>query len=144
VVFDGGVHFGRVAGGDVDRDGRVDLVAVDLASDTASVFLPEGNGWRVAQQFGADAGLGKPTHVALADFDGDGWLDFAVSNYATSRLHVFRNATCAAPSGAGPTQPRWFGVGCAAAPWGVLWAPLLLLRLRWRRRRAVREGMAQG
>jgi hypothetical protein len=68
-----------VAAGDLDGDGRPDLVATTDTSDVA-VFLDDGaGGFRPAAYYptGADGGFSKPV---LADLNGDGKLDLVVTD----------------------------------------------------------------
>ena len=72
-----------VAGGDVDRDGDVDLLVVNLEGQTDSLFRNEGT-------FFSDAtgalGLVQASRqytrwgVTFGDFDNDGWLDLFEAN----------------------------------------------------------------
>jgi hypothetical protein len=60
---------------DVDRDGRMDLVAANPASGVRAL-LGKGDGkFQPPQNF---PGATNPTDIALADFDGDGWIDVAL------------------------------------------------------------------
>jgi hypothetical protein len=66
-----------VAAGDVNGDGKVDLVTAN-ASGTVSVLLGNGTGsFAAAQNYLAGS---QPGSVALADFNSDGKLDIVVTN----------------------------------------------------------------
>lgn len=67
-----------VAAGDVNGDGKVDLVTANLSGDSVSVLLGSGTGsFGAAQDY--DAGS-QPRSVAMADFDGDGKIDLVSAN----------------------------------------------------------------
>lgn len=62
-----------MAVGDFNRDGVLDLAAVNAGSNNVSVLLGNGDGtFQLAQNF--DAGNG-PFSLAVADFNADGVLD---------------------------------------------------------------------
>ncbi|MEK7403032.1 MAG: FG-GAP-like repeat-containing protein [Gemmatimonadota bacterium] len=74
-------HTSGCAIADVNGDRHADLVLVALGGPNA-LFLNDGTG-RLAKQ-GPEAGLTSSagsTTVALADVDGDGWLDMYIANY---------------------------------------------------------------
>jgi len=55
------------------------------------VLLGVGDGtFEPAQQF--DAGI-SPAYVAVGDFNGDGWLDLAVTNFDGATVSVLLNTT---------------------------------------------------
>jgi type II secretory pathway component GspD/PulD (secretin) len=67
-----------------------DLVIANSASNNVTVLLGNGDGTFV-EAAGSPYKVGKtPSSVLLADFDGDGNLDFAVANQADNTISVFR------------------------------------------------------
>lgn len=95
----------KLAAGDVDEDGKLDLVAAAHSTDEFTVLFGDGRG-------GFAAGLDGPrplgptnkphTHdVALVDLDGDGHLDVLATQSNANRLAVARgrgNGAFAAPT----------------------------------------------
>jgi hypothetical protein len=89
--------------GDVDNDGRPDLVVTAFQHEGITLFHSEGAG-RYAE-VGVEAGLRSATlqrlgfGVKLADFDNDGCLDLAVANgHVQDTIHRFdATATYAQP-----------------------------------------------
>ncbi len=74
--------------GDLNRDGALDLVAVNAGRDTLIVLLGNGDGYfQAARHYTAGR---SPNSVALADFNRDGVLDVAATN-AISFLSSFRS-----------------------------------------------------
>lgn len=86
---------GPIATGDFNLDGKLDVVvANDVVSNnggTVSVLLGNGDGsFHPPIPFGA---FSNPTAVTVADFNGDGKPDLAVTNAGTSNVAVFLNTT---------------------------------------------------
>jgi hypothetical protein len=78
-----------LAVGDFNRDGKLDVVVIDLLSrDSAEVFLGNGDGTlQPAVQY--DAGPGDCANsIAVADFNGDGKLDLAVADACEKSVSI--------------------------------------------------------
>lgn len=77
--FGAGVGPAAVAAGDLNGDGRLDVVVTNLRATTVSVLLGNGDGTFQAH---ADFPTGAfPNSVAIGDLDGDGKPDLAVANF---------------------------------------------------------------
>ena len=72
--------------GDFNRDGKLDLAVADVASNTVSVLLNNGNG-SFAPAVSYTVGS-APQSIAVADFNGDGKLDLAVSNGGSNTVSI--------------------------------------------------------
>ena len=69
----------QLATGDVDGDGDPDVVAARAYAVGGFVFLRNEGGGRLAQPVG-HAGTGRSCDIVLADLNGDGKLDVAISD----------------------------------------------------------------
>lgn len=86
-VVDVGLAPVSLTSGDLDDDGLPDLLVVNSGSSTVSVLLHRGG--RVFESSAAIQLSGLQPRVAqLADFDGDGHFDLAVSNLSTFDVDV--------------------------------------------------------
>jgi hypothetical protein len=87
-----------VAPGDVNGDGKLDLVVTIQTSNTVGVLLGNGDGtFRPHVDYATGA---RPTSVIVADLNGDGKLDLAVANGNAGSVSVLLG------SGNGTFQPH--------------------------------------
>ncbi len=84
-----------VAIGDIDGDGKADIVVGNDGGNSVSVFRNiSTTGTLTAGSFAAPVTLTAGTNadnIAIADLDGDGKLDVAVTNFGSASVSVFRN-----------------------------------------------------
>ncbi len=85
-----------VAIGDVNGDGRLDLVVgncgghpEDPRFDAVNVLLGDGKGGFTQAPGSPLRAGGAPAHVAIGDIDGDGIGDIAVANYVSDDVTIF-------------------------------------------------------
>src|SRR6266702_3611263 len=78
-----------IAVGDFNGDGKLDLAVVNFGDWNIYVLLGNGDGtFQAARSVYFASGGGFPWYVVTADFNGDGKLDLAVSNYGDNSLSV--------------------------------------------------------
>lgn len=82
---------------DLDGDGRLDVVAVNYADSTLSLFKNTSSpGVLNAGSFAAPVTLPSPSgplEVAIADLDGDGKSDLAAAGQDSGTVSIFQNQT---------------------------------------------------
>lgn len=75
--------------GDMDHDGDLDLIGVNGSSDDVSIRLNNGSGTFVSAPSAPNIPVhSNPTALALGDLDGDGDLDFAVTQATTGTTYA--------------------------------------------------------
>src|SRR3989454_1021316 len=84
--FDAGGSAWSVAVGDLNGDGKLDLVTADNGSDSASVLLGNGNG-TFQPRVGVPAGDG-PRWVTIGDLNGDTKPDLVVASFYANKVTV--------------------------------------------------------
>jgi hypothetical protein len=86
-LFNVGGSPSAVAVGDVNRDGKLDIVTANGLNSSVSVLPGNGDGtFGTAQNY---AVVGTPNSIALSDFNGDGKLDIVTAG--TQELDVLLN-----------------------------------------------------
>jgi len=96
-----------VAIGDLDGDGRMDLVAANLDSGTVSLFRGAGEPGELS--FAARSDMTDtifPFEIAIGDLDGDGHQDLAVANFDAGSVSVYRNTGQMVPLSPQTFEPR--------------------------------------
>ena len=106
----------KLAAGDLNGDGRVDLAVTSYQSDFVAVLLGQGNGTFAAEGSPITVGDG-PIGVATADFNSDGALDLAVANSIGKSVSVLlRSGAGFVPDPSSPLPTGQSGAnGIAAA-----------------------------
>lgn len=107
-----------MAFGDLDGDGRIDLLNTIRFTNSLSIFRNTSTGGTISfatrQNFSAGT---RPLDVAVADLNGDGRLDVIVSNDLDNSISVFRNTSTVGNISFATRQD--FLVGPGSAPWGL-------------------------
>ena len=87
-----GPDFVRI--GDIDGDGRPDLVVADYGDNAVSVLLNTGSPGGISFAANVEFSTGaQPFSLAIGDIDGDGQPDLVTANVASNNVSVLRN-TC--------------------------------------------------
>ncbi len=89
-----GVNPYLIALGDLDGDGKPDMVITNLGSNTMSVYQNTSTGGIISFAARVDIATGShPFGVAISDLDGDGKLDVVAVNQYDNTISVYRNTS---------------------------------------------------
>lgn len=92
VSFETGSRPWDIASGDINGDGKMDLVTVNFNSNTVSVFLNNESNGIISFSKSGELGTGaNPRSVALGDLNGDGRPELIVVNAVSNSISVFEN-----------------------------------------------------
>lgn len=89
--FTAGTNPSAIAAGDVNRDGRDDLVVANQGSNNVQVFLGDGTGGFSQASGSPIAAANAPSSIALRDIDGDSAPDLMVASSGTASVNILRN-----------------------------------------------------
>lgn len=83
-----------VAVGDIDGDGRLDIVSAGDGANVVRIFFQDGAGSfrRPAESIAGSSVLSNPEDLIAGDFDGDGRVDLLTQSTETGVLTFFRQA----------------------------------------------------
>ena len=104
-----------IAVGDLNKDGKTDIVVANNHSHTVGILFGQGGGlFSPITAISTDSVPTNPTNATIADFNGDGNLDLAVANNGSNSVSIlFGNGS------GGFTAPTVFPMGAGAAPFGI-------------------------
>jgi hypothetical protein len=84
---------GFVTEGDLDGDGRIDLVYTNFSGNLITVARNTGAGGALSVSTNIFGGMVNPISVKAADLTGDGLLDLIVVTYTGNGFYVLRNTS---------------------------------------------------
>jgi len=95
VVVNNAVSYDGLAVADVDKDGDMDIIATRPATNSVDVLINNGTGTFTPTNYATST---APTRLATADFDGNGFVDVAVSHSSGVVIVMMNNGAGAFPT----------------------------------------------
>ncbi len=94
VDLQAGTNPKAIAAGDLDGDGKPELVVANSDDASVSVFPNNNTGSDISFSSKIDYAAGKlPCDIAIGDVDGDGKPDLAVANQSSGTISVYKNTS---------------------------------------------------
>lgn len=94
VDFITGLQSSGIAIGDLDKDGKSDIIVSNAGNRTVAVFRNTSVMGQVSFAKGIDLPTGGyPKNLVITDLDGDGLLDIVVNNGLDGTLSIFKNSS---------------------------------------------------
>jgi hypothetical protein len=125
-IYSVGYQPGLLVAGDFNNDGNLDLAIADATENDVAILLGNGDGSFQDPLFFLECcGQPNPIGIVAGDFNRDGKLDFAVSNYFSQTVSVFLNdaainqATPIALDVTVPSGPLAMGGHVKSSPAGI-------------------------
>lgn len=108
-----GVFTYAVAAGDLDGDGKPDLVSSSVSDETISIFRNTSTVGSISFASNIDYSSGtNPFSIVITDIDLDGRPDIVVANYLDGTFSVFRNTSSNGNISFAPRVDFVAGLGC--------------------------------
>jgi hypothetical protein len=105
-----------ISSGDIDGDGKADLVVANSGGSNVSVFRNTSSVGTINFAPNAEVAVGaKPEGCIIGDFDGDGKADVAAANYGSGTVSILRNTSSVGSISFSPLQ----NVGVPGNPYGL-------------------------
>jgi len=99
--------------GDLDNDGDPDVVSTARIDDAIVVFESDGGDDPNWQDFEIDTFADGASAAVCADFNGDGFLDFAACSFGDDKIRVYLNEGVQAGISSASTAPAQIGDGAS-------------------------------
>lgn len=91
---DSNIETTKYAIGDIDNDGKIDVVTIDRLNNSMSVYRNTTTSGVISFAAKVDFATGQsPRSVSIGDIDGDGKLDVVVSNFNDNTVSIFKNTS---------------------------------------------------